>query len=344
MKLGRALRETPDGAEARLVAVDVDAGQATDLRVAESRRLRRAGATTEGAQRISAAYFPSSLTAALGAGPEFLRRAEVAVAERDAEALVPLDGLAWAPSVDPPAMLDFAAFEQHLVNAHARGKKELADVFYERPVYYKMDPVTVIGHGDVVRWAGESSYLDYELELGLVIGSAGTDLAPDVAMDHLLGVTVLNDFTARDVQAREMPSGFGPAKGKDFATALGPWVTTLDELDIDNLTMMARVNGEEWSRGSSSTLTWSIGELLAYASRSGQLVPGEVIGTGTVGLGCGLELYKSLQPGDVIELEVEGIGVLRNIIGEQPTSFWHPTPKERRASPTLPPRPARAQT
>ena len=97
-------------------------------------------------------------------------------------------GLFW---VDPPAMLDFAAFEQHLVNAHARGKKELLDVFYERPVYYKMDPVTVIGHGDVVRWAGESSYMDYELELGLVIGSAASDLQPESALEHVFGVTVL---------------------------------------------------------------------------------------------------------------------------------------------------------
>lgn len=341
MKLGRILRDTPDGLQARLVAVDVDAGTATDLRVAESSRLRRAGATARGALRISSAYFPSSLTAALGAGPDFLHRAKAAVDARDDEATLSLDGLAWAPSVDPPAMLDFAAFEQHLVNAHARGKKELLDVFYERPVYYKMDPVTVIGHGDTVRWAGESSYMDYELELGLVVGSAGSDLQPESALDHLLGVTVLNDFTARDVQSREMPSGFGPAKGKDFATALGPWVTTLDELDIDNLTMLARVNGEEWSRGSSSTLTWSIGEILAYASRSGELIPGEVIGSGTVGLGCGLELYKSLQPGDVVELEIEGVGVLRNTIGEQPEKFWQPPTKPRKASVTLPPRPAR---
>jgi 2-keto-4-pentenoate hydratase/2-oxohepta-3-ene-1,7-dioic acid hydratase in catechol pathway len=303
--------------------------------------LRRAGATSAGALRIAGCFFPSSLTAALGAGREFLRRAEVAVAEHDDEAALPLTGLAWAPSVDPPAMLDFAAFEQHLVNAHARGKKELLDVFYERPVYYKMDPVTVIGHGDVVRWAGESSYMDYELELGLVIGSAGSDLRPESALDHLLGVTVLNDFTARDVQSREMPSGFGPAKGKDFATALGPWVTTVDEIDLDDLTMLARVNGEEWSRGSTSTLTWSVGELLAYASRSGELVPGEVIGSGTVGLGCGLELYKSLQPGDEIELEIEGIGVLRNTIGEPPDSFWQPPVKPRTASVTLPPRPPR---
>jgi 2-keto-4-pentenoate hydratase/2-oxohepta-3-ene-1,7-dioic acid hydratase in catechol pathway len=341
MKLGRILRERPDGLEPRLVAVDVDAGAVVDLRVAERRRLERAGATPEGALRISGAYFPSSMTAALCAGPEFLLRASAVIAERDDEATLPLDGLTWAPSVDPPAMLDFAAFEQHLVNAHARGKKELLDVFYERPVYYKMDPVTVIAHGDVVRWAGESSYMDYELELGLVIGAAASDLQPESALDHLLGVTVLNDFTARDVQSREMPSGFGPAKGKDFATALGPWVTTLDELDLDDMTMLARVNGEEWSRGSTSTLTWSIGELLAYASRSGQLVPGEVIGSGTVGLGCGLELYRSLQPGDVIELEIEGIGMLRNTIGEPPDSFWQPTPKPRTASVTLPERPAR---
>ena len=133
--------------------------------------------------------------------------------------------------------------------------------------------------------------MDYELEIALVIGTRGQDLHPDEALDHVLGVTVMNDFSARDVQAVEMTAGFGPAKGKDFATSLGPWITTLDELDVKDLTMLARVNGEEWSRGSTSSLTWSLAEIVAYMSRNEPVVPGQVIGSGTVGLGCGLELY-----------------------------------------------------
>jgi 2-keto-4-pentenoate hydratase/2-oxohepta-3-ene-1,7-dioic acid hydratase in catechol pathway len=141
----------------------------------------------------------------------------------------------------------------------------------------------------------------------------------------------MNDFSARDVQAREMTAGFGPAKGKDFATALGPWITTLDEVDLTDLEMLARVNGEEWSRGSTSSLMWSVEELVAFASRGEAVVPGQVIGTGTVGLGCGLELYRKLKPGDVVEIEISSVGVLRNKIGQPSPARWVPSPKQRRA-------------
>ena len=233
-------------------------------------------------------------------------------------------------------MQDGSAFEQHLVNAHARGKREVPDLFYEVPVYYKMNPLTVIGHQGSVPWPGGAKFMDYELEIALVIGTRGQDLHPDVALDHVLGVTVMNDFSARDIQAVEMTAGFGPAKGKDFATSLGPWITTLDELDVKDLTMLARVNGEEWSRGSTASLTWSLAEIVAYMSRNEPVVPGQVIGSGTVGLGCGLELYRKLQPGDVVELEIEGIGTLRNRLEEPATSDWFPSPKERVAQVTLP--------
>jgi 2-keto-4-pentenoate hydratase/2-oxohepta-3-ene-1,7-dioic acid hydratase in catechol pathway len=180
--------------------------------------------------------------------------------------------------------------------------------------------------------------MDYELEIAVVIGREGRNLRPDEALDHVLGVTVMNDLSARDLQAREMTAGFGPAKGKDFGTAIGPWITTLDELDLGDLTMTARVNGEEWSRGSTASLTWSLAELVAFASRNEVVVPGQVIGSGTVGLGCGLELYRKLQPGDVVELEIEGIGALRNTLAEPSTTRWDPTPKERQAQVTLPPK------
>lgn len=155
-------------------------------------------------------------------------------------------------------------------------------------------------------------------------GRPGKDLTPEQAKAHLFGVTILNDFSARDIQAREMQGLLGPAKGKDFATALGPWITTVDELDVHNLTMVARVNGEEWSRGSSSTITWQVEEILAYISKAEGVVAGELIGSGTVGQGSGAELGKLLKPGDVVELEVEGIGVLRNRMGTPAPAGWTP--------------------
>jgi 2-keto-4-pentenoate hydratase/2-oxohepta-3-ene-1,7-dioic acid hydratase in catechol pathway len=167
--------------------------------------------------------------------------------------------------------------------------------------------------------------MDYELELGIVIGRSGKDLTPEQARSFLFGVTIFNDFSARDIQMREMQGMLGPAKGKDFATALGPWITTVDELDVHHLTMVARVNGEEWSRGSSSTIMWSVEEIIAYVSKGEGVQAGELIGSGTVGWGCGMELGKLLKPGDVVELEVEGIGVLRNKIGEPAPTGWTPT-------------------
>ena len=336
MKVSTILRDGPDGPQSRPVAVLPDDEVVIDLRVAERRRLESEGATAEAALRLAAATFPPSLTRSVATGPVFLERVTMAVDALDVQATIAFDDVTWAPAIDPPVMLDGSAFEQHLVNAHARGKREVPDLFYELPVYYKMNPVTVYGHDQIVPWPGGAGFMDYELEIAVVIGREGRDLRPEEALDHVLGVTVMNDLSARDVQAREMTAGFGPAKGKDFGTALGPWITTLDELDLDDLTMLARVNGEEWSRGSTSSLTWSLAELVAYASRNEIVVPGQVIGSGTVGMGCGLELYRKLQPGDVVELEIEGIGTLRNTLSEPSQTRWDPTPKERRATVTLP--------
>jgi 2-keto-4-pentenoate hydratase/2-oxohepta-3-ene-1,7-dioic acid hydratase in catechol pathway len=170
--------------------------------------------------------------------------------------------------------------------------------------------------------------MDYELEFGLVIGKSGRNLRPQEALSHLFGITILNDFSARDVQGPEMSSGFGPSKSKDFATALGPWITTRDEVDLAHLDMVARVNGEEWSRGSSAALTWKIEELIAYASKGETIWPGEVLGSGTVGTGSGAEHGKKLHSGDIVELEVQGIGVLRNRVGVPEPRGWEPEPRK----------------
>jgi 2-keto-4-pentenoate hydratase/2-oxohepta-3-ene-1,7-dioic acid hydratase in catechol pathway len=267
------------------------------------------------------------MAAALSLGETFYSATRQVVEDVDEEASIPLADVHFLPPLDPPFFRDFMAFGQHIRNASERlGQPPLQEAF-RRPVYYKGNPSTLIGHDQEVPWPNYTESMDYELELGLVIGKRGRNLTPGEALNHLAGITALNDFSARDIQGQEMKGSLGPAKGKDFATAIGPWITTRDELDIEHLLMIARVNGEEWSRGSSGTITWKIEELIAYASQGETIWPGELIGSGTVGLGCGLELGKRLQPGDVVELEIEGIGLLRNRIGSPEQGGWKPEPK-----------------
>jgi 2-keto-4-pentenoate hydratase/2-oxohepta-3-ene-1,7-dioic acid hydratase in catechol pathway len=325
MKLGRILRASLDESVPRLVVVQPEHNRVIDLATAEYDRLLREGATTEAARRLANAFFPSGMAAAIGSGPLFLQAAQKTVASlQDERAIVPIDSVVWLPPIDPPVMRDCLVFETHLRNSFLKILGNVPEQYYEMPIYYKGNPLTLIGHQQEMPWPDYTQKMDYELELGFVIGCSGKDLTPEQARAHLLGVTIFNDFSARDIQANEMQGLLGPAKGKDFATALGPWITTVDELDVDNLTMVARVNGEEWSRGSSSTMMWKIEEIIAYISKGEGVQAGELIGSGTVGFGCGLELCKLLKPGDVVELEVEGIGVLRNRVGTPAPTGWMP--------------------
>lgn len=327
MKLARIASNTPDGASARLVVVHPKAQCVIDLAIAERLMLERQGATHNAALRLATALFPSSMTDALSLGEVFLASARRASEDADERAMVALADVNFLPPVDPPLFRDFMAFEQHARNAAKCMGGTPSEELYRRPVYYKGNPLTFIGHEQEVSWPTYTDFMDYELELGLVIGKSGRNLTPENALEHLVGVTIFNDFSARDIQGQEMRGLLGPAKGKDFASAVGPWIATCDELDLTNLTMVGRVNGEEWSHNSSTTITWSIGDLIAYASMDETLWPGELLGTGTVGFGCGLELGKKLQPGDVVELEVEGIGILRNRIGQPQTRGWEPQPR-----------------
>jgi 2-keto-4-pentenoate hydratase/2-oxohepta-3-ene-1,7-dioic acid hydratase in catechol pathway len=185
--------------------------------------------------------------------------------------------------------------------------------WYEIPVYYKSGHQNIIGTDEDVRWPSFTEKFDYELELACVIGKRGTNIKAEHAAEYIAGFTVMNDFSARDIQRREMKVRLGPAKGKDWCTALGPWLVTPDEIgDPYNLEMVARVNGEEWSRGNSKSLYWKFEQMIEFASQDDTLYPGDVLGSGTVGTGCGLELDRWVQRGDVMELEIERIGVLRN--------------------------------
>ena len=331
MKLGRILRESLEGAVPRLVVVQPERERVIDLATAEYQRLLSAGASADAARRLTSALYPGSLSAAIAAGPTFLTAvARMTASVEDGNAVLPLRQVQWLAPIDPPVMCDCLAFEQHMRNmlpAIATAMNvphRVPDVYYEKPIYYKANPLTLIGHEQEAQWPDYTNRMDYELELGFVIGRPGKDLTPEQAKAHLFGITILNDFSAQDIQVREMQGLLGPAKGKDFATALGPWITTADELDVHNLTMVARVNGEEWSRGSSSTIMWRVEEIIAYISKAEGVVAGELIGSGTVGRGCGAELGKLLKPGDVVELEVEGIGILRNRMGTPAPAGWMP--------------------
>jgi 2-keto-4-pentenoate hydratase/2-oxohepta-3-ene-1,7-dioic acid hydratase in catechol pathway len=230
-----------------------------------------------------------------------------------------------------PAFREFMAFEQHFITASEKAGRDVPDVLYELPVSYMGSTQAFVGPEDEVPWPAYTRRMDYELELGIVIGQGGRDIGPEEALDHVLGLTILNDFSARDIQFREMTGGLGPSKGKHFASSCGPCIVTLDELELDALAMAARVNGDTWSSGSSGTMLWSIAELVAWAAAGEALAAGTLLGSGTVGGGCGVELDRFLSPGDVVELEVEGIGVLRNRLGEPPEAGWMPEPRQRQA-------------
>jgi 2-keto-4-pentenoate hydratase/2-oxohepta-3-ene-1,7-dioic acid hydratase in catechol pathway len=233
-----------------------------------------------------------------------------------------------APLPRPRQMRDFLVFEQHVrqarANRHLLGiagqpsdpaKVEVPRVWFQQPLYYKCNRFSVVGPDADVIWPRYSKLIDYELEFGVVIGRTGKNIVREIARSHIFGYCIFNDFSARDAQISEMQGQLGPAKGKDFDTgnAMGPWLVTADEIvDPHALGMSARVNGQEWSRGSSSTMHHRFEDMIAHVSTDETLYAGEFLGSGTVGGGCGLELGRFLSPGDVIELEVDGLGVLRN--------------------------------
>lgn len=226
-----------------------------------------------------------------------------------------------APIPCPPQMRDFLCFEKHLVQAfeavaRLRGTPaRIPQIWYERPIFYHPNRFSVCGTQADVPWPAYTERLDFELEFGCYIGQPGKDISKEAARSHIFGYTIFNDFSARDEQTKEMAGQLGPGKGKDFdnANAMGPCLVTADEMrDPYKLDMAARVNGEEWGRGNSRDMRWKFEDCIAHVSRSETLHPGEFFGSGTVGNGCGLEQMRFLEPGDTVELEVEGIGVLRN--------------------------------
>jgi len=245
-----------------------------------------------------------------------------------------------APVVDPPSVRDFYAFEEHVATARKRRGVEMHPDWYNLPVFYFSNPHAIVGPNDPVAAPPRSLELDYELEVACVLGGGGRNLGLDDADRLVAGFMVMNDWSARDVQRREMQQSMGPVKGKDFATTLGPWLVTTSEFapgglrEVPSAAMTARVNGVEYSRADLDTLWWSFAEMLVYASEAAELRRGDVIGSGTCGTGCilelsivhGLDKYPYLVPGDEVEMEVEGLGVLASPIVAGDAPAFQPDP------------------
>lgn len=252
----------------------------------------------------------------IAAGPELLAVIQRHVAGTGSP---PVSGARLCAPLRPRTLRDFLTFERHLHNVFSRLGREISAEWYRVPGYYKGMPDTVIGPEDEIPWPSYSDYLDHELELAAVIGRPGRDIAPDRAHEHIFGWTIWNDLSARDVQAVELPLNMGPGKAKDWdgSNVLGPCLITADEFDGGNARMTVRINGETWGGASSAEMHHSFADLIAYASQDQMLHPGEVLGSGTAPGGSGIELDRRLQPGDTIEMEIEGIGVLRNRVGHR---------------------------
>jgi|TARA_B110001452_G_scaffold64089_1_gene50868 2-keto-4-pentenoate hydratase/2-oxohepta-3-ene-1,7-dioic acid hydratase in catechol pathway len=278
----------------------------------------------------------SSMQHFIEAGQPALDRAYALLASGPAS--IPSDQVDWLAPLPLPAQIrDCLGFEEHLKNAfesalklsamaaddpvnaeeelRASGRFAVPEVWYQQPLYYKANRFSVAQSGKDVVWPAYSEVMDFELEMACIIGKKGTDITKENAGEYIFGYTIYNDFSARDAQMVESLGMLGPAKGKDFddSIILGPVIVTADELDDPyNLRMQARVNGETWCDSNSSTIHWKFSDMIAHISKSETLYPGEVIGSGTVGLGCGLEHLRFLSDGDIVELEVEKIGVISN--------------------------------
>lgn len=216
-----------------------------------------------------------------------------------------------APLPRPNSIRDFMLVEEHVKNSFGQVPEE----WFRIPAHWKGNPDTVIGPDDEVPWPHYTDKLDYELEVAAILGRPAYRVTPEQALGCIAGYTIFNDWSARDIQFREMKVGIGPAFGKDFATSMGPALTTADSIDIAAARMTARVNGQTWSEGNLGAMIFSFADVISAVSADQPLQPGDVFGSGTIGRGCGLELGRWIKPGDVVELEVSGIGILRNVVG-----------------------------
>ena len=301
------------------------------FRCGEDSSTNRVGVVVD--NRIFAIAPGECLLDLIGGGPDALREAGERTLRAPASTHALADVRLRPPVPNPPSIRDFASFREHIEVSMGNLDVSLRPDWFDAPTFYFTSPNNLFGADDVVRVAGDTVQMDYELEVCAVIGSGGIDIAPEDAGRHIAGYAIFNDWSARDLQSAEMRRlPVGPGKGKDAATSIGPFLVTPDELEDRrsgrgfDLTMTASVNGTRFSTGNLSSIGWSFPEMIAFASRGSPLVPGDIIGSGPVGTGCILELAGShgadrfpwLRDGDEVVLEVERLGTLRNTVAWGP--------------------------
>ncbi|MEU6349290.1 fumarylacetoacetate hydrolase family protein [Streptomyces sp. NPDC047072] len=327
MKFARARVDNFGWTGHRLLVAE-GTGPWIDLRAWARDELVHRGANEERANDLAAACVPGSLSQALQGGDVFLDLVDRAVA--DAEGHCAWEGaLTYGNAADPASYRDFMVFEEHFRFGYEWQGKPVPEVMYELPVCYAGDPRSFIGPFDEIPWPSYSERLDYELELGIVLGRTTSDVSPDQALGHVLGLTILNDVSARDIQAREMTGGLGPSKGKHFACVAGPMVVSLDELSSERLGMRVRVNGDVWCETTTDRMVWSVAEIVSWASQGERLPAGTLLGSGTCNGGSSIELDRDLSPGDDIELSIEGLGMTRNRLGQPSSTGTRPRARTR---------------
>jgi 2-keto-4-pentenoate hydratase/2-oxohepta-3-ene-1,7-dioic acid hydratase in catechol pathway len=316
---------TRDGGPPRIGAVDRERGTLLDLQAAHMQARGRADKALD------------SMLALIESGAEGLALARELGEQSDDGARCRLDAVRLlAPVPVPTQIREFSLFEQHVRDApraSARVRARMAglpipdqgptpargaEIFYRQPAFYIMNRFNVVGPEVDVEWPGFSaSHFDYELEIGMYLGKRGKNIPREKAHEHIFGYTIFNDFSAREAQWREMETRLGPSKGKSFDTGNvnGPWIVTADEMgEIRDRAVEVRVNGEVWASTTTKGMLHSFEDIIAYTSKDETLQAGELFASGTVGGCCGMEIDRWIKVGDVVELEVAGIGKLRNRI------------------------------
>jgi 2-keto-4-pentenoate hydratase/2-oxohepta-3-ene-1,7-dioic acid hydratase in catechol pathway len=297
-----------------------------DLAALLASRILAEGGDPGRATSLARAIFPGNTVAMLGAWDRSRREVQALLELVDADPALldssgPLgphsysrDQVRLLSPVDrPPALRDFFAFEDHMVNALRNLGQQVPTEWYEAPSHYVTRSASVFGPDETGQWPAYTEKLDFELEFAIVIGKRGRDIPAERAWEYIAGLTIFNDLSCRDVQRREMGTRVGPAKTKGFdrGCALGPYLVTVDELPRPfDAVMRASVNGELWSQGRAATIYWPIEQLIAHAAAGETLLPGDVLGSGTVGTGAGIEIGRWIKPGDTVRLEIDGLGAL----------------------------------
>ena len=321
MKLVTFEVPTPLGPVERLGAAR--RGRVVDLNLAATLMYQAAGKARPAAR--AGFFVPPCLLGLLDGGAESMAEARKALDSVVGEPSGPRgEKVVWkegvvklkAPLPRPRSLRDFFAFEEHAKAGARRRNEPMADEWYDQPVFYKGNPRTIIGPGDVIPWPAFTRRLDFEFEIAAVVGKAGRNIPVKDAARHIAGYVVMNDCSARDIQKNEMVCRMGPAKGKDFATVLGPYFVTAGAWGGRIPELKVRVNGKEWSRSRGAQPYWDFATMLSHASQAEELLPGDVLGSGTFFTGCGLDMGRWIKPGDRLELDAGPLGILRNVVGK----------------------------